>query len=130
LARERAVTSATLFKRASLARRSGQTHEAADFYAELLRRFPDDSRAGLAAFELGRIRMDALAQPKAAVEAFVTALQIAPRATFREDALARIVVANDQLGAREACQVARDRYLRDFPNGVHTLALAVRCGTH
>ena len=71
----------------------------------------------------------ALAQPKAAVDAFVTALQIAPRAAFREDALARIVVANDQLGAREACQVARDRYLRDFPNGVHTLALAARCST-
>jgi TolA-binding protein len=129
LARERAVNSATLFKRASLARRSGQTHEAAEFYAELLRRFPTDSRAGLAAFELGRIRMDALAQPKAAVDAFVTALDIAPRAAFREDALARIVVANDQLGAREACQAARDRYLRDFPNGVHTLALAGRCST-
>ncbi|HKP62448.1 MAG TPA: FecR domain-containing protein [Polyangiales bacterium] len=128
-ARERAVNSAALFKRASLARRTGQTHEAADLYVELLRRFPNDSRAGIAAFELGRIRMDALAQPKAAVDAFVTALQTSPRASFREDALARIVVANDQLGAREACQAARDRYLRDFPSGVHALALAARCST-
>ncbi|HKU40153.1 MAG TPA: FecR family protein [Polyangiales bacterium] len=127
-ARERAITSATLFKKASLARRSGQTHEASEYYSELLRRFPDDGRAGLAAFELGRIRMDALAQPKAAVDAFGLALELAPRASFREDALARIVVANDQLRAREACLAARERYLRDFPNGVHTLALANRCG--
>lgn len=127
-ARERAVDSAALLKRANLARRSGQTHEAADAYTELLRRFPSDSRAGLAAFELGRLRMDALAQPKAAVEAFGLALSSAPRASYREDALARIVIANDQLGAREACRGARERYLKDFPNGVHALALAQRCG--
>jgi transmembrane sensor len=128
LARERAVNSATLFKRGNLARRTGQTHEAAEAYAELLKRFPQDGRAGLVAFELGRIRMDALAQPKAAVEAFGVALGSAPRASFREDALARIVVANDQLGEYEACHTARDRYLKDFPNGVHALALATRCG--
>ena len=128
MARERAVDSAALFKRANLARRTGQMHEAADAYTELLRRFPKDSRAGLAAFELGRIRMDALAQPKAAVEAFGVALASAPRASFREDALARIVVANDQLGLREACRSARERYVKDFPNGVHAVALAARCG--
>jgi transmembrane sensor len=128
LARERTVTSATLFKRGNLARRTGQTHEAADAYADLLKRFPDDGRAGLVAFELGRIRMDALSQPKAAVEAFGIALRSAPRASFREDALARIVVADDQLGEYEACNSARDRYLKDFPNGVHALALASRCG--
>jgi transmembrane sensor len=128
LARERAVNSVALFKRGNLARRTGQTHEAADAYAELLKRFPDDGRAGLVAFELGRIRMDALAQPKAALEAFGIALRSAPRASFREDALARIVVATDQLGEYEACNSARDRYLKDFPNGVHALALASRCG--
>jgi transmembrane sensor len=128
LARERATSSATLFKRANLARRTGQTHEAADAYAELLKRFPDDGRAGLVAFELGRIRMDALSQPRAAVEAFGIALRSAPRASFREDALARIVVATDQLNENEACRTARDRYLKDFPSGVHALALASRCG--
>ena len=128
LARERVTSSATLFKRANLARRTGQTHEAADAYAELLKRFPDDGRAGLVAFELGRIRMDALSQPRAAVEAFAIALRSAPRASFREDALARIVVATDQLNEYEACRTARDRYLKDFPSGVHALALESRCG--
>jgi hypothetical protein len=82
----------------------------------------------LVAFELGRIRMDALSQPRAAVEAFTVALRTAPRASFREDALARIVVANDQSGEYEACRDARERYLKDFPSGVHVLALAGRCG--
>jgi transmembrane sensor len=127
-ARERAMGSAELFKRANLARRTGQTHEAADAYVELLRRYPDDSRAGLVAFELGRIRMDALGQPKAAVEAFVLALRTSPRASFREDALARIVFASDQLGEYATCRSARDRYVKDFPNGVHAMALAGRCG--
>lgn len=127
LARERASASAALFKRANLARRTGQTQVAAEAYTELLRRFPTDGRAGLVAFELGRIRMDALAQPKAAVEAFELALRYSPRASYREDALARIVVANDQLRAREACSVARDQYLRDFPDGVHALSLTARC---
>jgi transmembrane sensor len=126
--RDRTVSSATLFKRANLARRTGQMHEAADAYAELLKRYPDDSRAGLVAFELGRIRMDALSQPRAAVDAFSFALRSSPRASFREDALARIVVANDQLGETEQCRVAREKYLKDFPNGVHALTLATRCG--
>jgi len=127
-ARERAIGSADLFKRANLARRTGQTRDAADAYAELLRRYPDDSRAGLVAFELGRIRMDALAQPKAAVEAFVLALRTSPRASFREDALARIVFATDQVGENETCRTARERYMKDFPNGVHAGTLVSRCG--
>jgi transmembrane sensor len=126
--RDRTVSSATLFKRANLARRTGQMHEAADAYAELLKRYPEDSRAGLVAFELGRIRMDALAQPRAAVDAFSFALRSSPRASFREDALARIVVANDQLGESEQCRSSREKYLKDFPNGVHALTLATRCG--
>lgn len=118
---------AALLKRASLARRSGQMREAAEAYTELLRLFPDDSRAGLAAFELGRVRMDALMQPKAALDAFGAALRSSPRASFREDAVARIVVAFDQLGDRESCRLARDRYQKEFPGGVHGLALASRC---
>jgi len=127
-ARERASTTAALFKRANLARRTGQVHEAAEAYTELLRRYPTDSRAGLVAFELGRLRMDALSQPKAAVDAFELALRNSPRASYREDALARIVVARDQLGEREACRIARDKYLHEFTNGVHALALGNRCG--
>jgi len=116
-----------LFSRASLARRAGRMQDAADGYAELLRRYPSDGRAGLSAFELGRIRMDALSDPEGAIAALEQALRIGGTASFHEDALARIVVASDALGRRQACRDARDRYLARYPNGVHAQVLAARC---
>jgi transmembrane sensor len=124
LARSRARA---LFQRANLARRAGQMREAEAVYAELLRRFPRDGRAGVSAFELGRIRMDALGNPKGAVAAFSRALALSPDASFREDALARIVVARDAMAQDAACRAARERYLADYPRGVHAVSLAARC---
>ncbi len=118
---------AGLFRRASLARRAGRMQEAADGYAELLARYPRDPRAGLCAFELGRIRMDALGDPAGAIEALQRAVAIGAESSFHEDALARIVVADDALGRQEACRSARDRYLERYPRGVHAKALAARC---
>lgn len=102
--------------------------EAADAYAELLERHRDDARAGLAAFELGRIRMDALHEGNGAIEAFQQALSLSPSAAFHEDALARIVIALDAAGDAERCRQARERYLSRYPGGVHAAALATRCG--
>jgi TolA-binding protein len=116
-----------LFSRASLARRAGRMQDAADGYAELLKRYPNDGRAGLSAFELGRIRMDALADPTGAISALEQALRISGTASFHEDALARIVVASDALGRRQDCRDARARYLARYPNGVHAQVLAARC---
>jgi transmembrane sensor len=115
------------FQRANLARRAGRMQEAADGYAELLARYPDDPRAGISAFELGRIRMDALDDPAGAIRALETAARAANNASFHEDGLARIVVANDALGRTEACRKARERYLASYPDGVHAHALAARC---
>jgi tetratricopeptide (TPR) repeat protein len=116
-----------LFSRASLARRAGRMRDAADGYAELLARFPADARAGLSAFELGRIRMDALGDPDGAIRALEEALRSAGTASFHEDALARIVIASDALGRRQACRDARARYLARHPNGVHAQVLSARC---
>jgi tetratricopeptide (TPR) repeat protein len=116
-----------LFQQANVARRAGQMQEAADAYAELLRKHRRDARAGLSAFELGRIRMDALGDPKGAVSAFNRALGLAPTAGFREDALARIVIAYDAMGQRAACLKAREGYLGKYPQGVHAGSLAARC---
>jgi tetratricopeptide (TPR) repeat protein len=126
-AREAAEDPSTLFSRASLARRAGRMQDAADGYAELLQRFPTDARAGLSAFELGRIRMDALADPQGAIDALERALRTTGTASFHEDALARIVIASDALGRREACRDARERYLARHPSGVHAQVLATRC---
>ena len=116
-----------VFSRASLARRAGRMRDAADGYAELLQRFPADTRAGLSAFELGRIRMDALADPAGAIDALEHALRTSGTASFHEDALARIVIASDALGRRQVCRDARARYLARYPNGVHAQVLATRC---
>jgi len=124
-ARERAA--ARVFERANLARRAGRMRDAADAYGELLARYPRDRRAGLSAFELGRIRMDALSDPAGAISAFERALGAGSAASFHEDALARIVVAYDAQGRREACEKARERYLERYPNGVHAHVLSARC---
>jgi tetratricopeptide (TPR) repeat protein len=126
-ARGAAARARAIFQRANLARRAGQMSDAADAYAELLRKHHNDRRAGLSAFELGRIRMDALDDPRGAVKAFTQALRLSPDAGFREDALARIVFAQDALGQRVACKNARDRYLAGYPQGVHVASLTARC---
>ncbi len=120
-------SASAVFRRASLARRAGRMQEAADAYAELLVQYPDDARAGLSAFELGRIRMDALADPAGAIQALDRAVAAGRGASFHEDALARIVVASDALGRADACRQARERYLVRYPSGVHAHALAARC---
>jgi tetratricopeptide (TPR) repeat protein len=124
-ARERAA--ARIFERANLARRAGQVRDAADAYAELLARFPRDRRAGLSAFELGRIRMDALQDPSGAIKALERAAAAGAAASFHEDALARMVVAYDAQGRTDACKQARARYLAQYPEGVHAHVLAARC---
>jgi tetratricopeptide (TPR) repeat protein len=119
-----------LFLRANVARRAGRVQEAANAYAELLKSFPRDSRAAVSAFELGRIRMDALSDPKAAAAAFAESLRLSHRAQFREDALARLALAYDATGEWDSCRKIRGRYLTDYPGGVHTNALSSLCGEH
>jgi len=116
-----------LFDRANIARRAGQLKDAASLYAEVVQRFPKDRSAALAAFELGRIRMDGLSDPRGAVQAFERALALDGRRAFAEDALARLALAHDALGETESCQRAKDRYLARYPEGVHSKILAKRC---
>jgi transmembrane sensor len=90
-------------------------------------RFRGDSRAGLAAFELGRVRLDALKDPAGAVNAFDDALVLAPNAPFREDAEARRVQALEAMDEAR-CREAKASYLARYPQGVHRADVARRCG--
>lgn len=117
-----------LFSSATVARRAGLMEDAASAYAELLRRYPKDSRAAMSAFELGRIRMDALDDAQGAADAFRDALKLSRKAQFREDALARLAIASDTVGDEEACRKARESYVSEYPSGVHASALASLCG--
>jgi TolA-binding protein len=116
-----------MFARANVERRAGMMAEAARSYAEVLARFPsDDSRAAIASFELGRIRMDALNDPRGAIQALNRSLRVRSAAS-REDALARLAICYNTLHDKNACRKARQRYLTEYPGGVHATALAALC---
>ena len=108
-----------LFERARSEWRAGRMAEAAKMYQELLASYPRDPRAGLAAFELGRLRMDRLADMPGAVRALQQAVALAPGPELREDALARLVAASAAAHDHAVCARTRARYLTDYPSGVH-----------
>jgi len=108
-----------LFEQARSAWRAGDMEEAARTYQALLAAHPRDPRAGLAAFELGRLRMDRLNDMTGAVQALEQAVALAPGAELREDALARLVAASAAAHDRPRCAHARTRYLTEYPSGVH-----------
>jgi hypothetical protein len=115
-----------MLARATEARAAGRAKEAAVLLDNLRKRHRGDSRAGLAAFELGRLRFDVLADISGAVEAFEDAIALAPNAPFREDAEARRIEALDTAGDPR-CSVARAAYLARYPGGLHARAVATRC---
>ena len=110
------------------ARRAGDAAGAAKAYEQLLNAHPTDGRAGLAAFELGRLRMDRLGDLPGAISALQKAVMMAPGAGFREDAMARLVDAYSRAGALERCRSAQAAYLKSYPGGVHASAVARQCG--
>ncbi len=116
-----------LLQAANDARVAGHPREAAAAFDALRRHYRGDPRAGLAAFELGRLRLDSLGDPSGAAEAFADSIALAPGATFREDAEARLVEALDRAHDAGRCAAARKGYLARFPNGLHAASVAARC---
>ena len=112
-----------LLERAQQQWRSGNLGEAADLYQEVLRRHPRDPRVGLAALELGRLRMDHVGDLEGALVSFRRAVRQAGGAAVHEDALARLVEASARLGYTAECAQARDKYLRRYPEGIHAAAV-------
>ena len=108
-----------LFEQARALWRAGKMEDAARTYQALLAAHPRDPRAGLAAFELGRLRMDRLNDMPGAVKALEQAVALAPGAELREDALARLVSAAAAVHDHARCTHARARYLTEYPSGVH-----------
>lgn len=126
-ATEAPPTAREIFEEANRARLSGDLATAADEYRTLLAEHPGDPRAGLAAFELGRLLQDRLGDPGGAARALQRAVSLASGSGFREDAMARLVRAYATLGASDACDKAKRAYLNSFPGGVHTTAVQRAC---
>jgi hypothetical protein len=116
-----------LLETANELRREGRVREAAQAYESLLNRYPNDGRAGLSAFELGRLRMDRLSDMAGAVPALERAALLAPGASFREDAMARLVTAYARTGNMAGCERARDHYLESYATGIHRQSVVAAC---
>lgn len=118
-----------LFQTANDARRSGNVRDAVKAYATLLDQFPRDERAGVAALELGRLRMDSLHAYAPAAQAFRRAIAAAPNDGIREDALARLVEVLDRMHDLPGCLAEQRRYRARYPLGVHSSSVERRCTT-
>lgn len=119
-----ASSAAALFQRAQEARVAGERDETARLLSEFVRRYPDDPRAGLAAFELGRLRLDA-GDVKGAIEALNHAERAG--AALGEQVQARRVQALEQLGDAAGCRAARATFLERFPDGTFAEIVRHRC---
>jgi transmembrane sensor len=115
-----------LFEAGTKARSAGKAREAAIAFDTLRRRYRSDPRAGTAAFELGRLRLDSFNDARGAVEALSDAIALAPNGPFREDAEARRVEALEVEGS-SSCAAARDAYLTRYPTGIHATMVTRRC---
>ncbi|MBX3224621.1 MAG: FecR domain-containing protein [Labilithrix sp.] len=116
-----------LLARAEAARAANRPREAAAAFEALRSHYPRDPRAGLAAFELGRLRLDALGDPRGAAAAFADAIRLAPNAPYREDAEARLVEAYDAAGERARCEEAKATFLERHRSSVHRAIVGARC---
>jgi transmembrane sensor len=106
-----------LFALADTARLSGHPALAVDPLRRLMDEHPRDPRAAVAALTLGRLQLDALDQPEAAVTSLERALELGVPARLSETTLARLVEAHHRAGHAEAARRVGARYLSEHPDG-------------
>jgi hypothetical protein len=106
---------ADLLVLADVARLSGHATEAVVPLERILRDFPGDPQAPLAALALGRLELDTLDRPAKAAVALNRALSLGVPRSLREDVRTRLVEA--RAGNRAAARAAAADYLRDYPDG-------------
>jgi transmembrane sensor len=109
---------------ADIARSSGHPAEAVAPLVRVVEEHPDDARAPLAAFTLGRLELDTLGDPARAAESFRRAIALGIPKTLLEDAYARLVEARARAGQRDAAREAAADYGRRFPGGRRAGAVA------
>ncbi len=102
---------------ADAARLSGHPREAATHLDQLVRKYPDSAPARLAAFTLGRLQLNELADAQHAAKSFARAYALDPKGPLAEDALAREAEAYRKAGDRERAAEVATRYLAQFPHG-------------
>jgi transmembrane sensor len=108
---------------ADVARLSGHPAEAVAPLERVLADFSTDAQAPLAAFALGRLCLDSLGRPQAAVAALDKALALGVPRSLREDVRARLVEAHARAGDAAGARRAARAYSDEFPRGHHARAI-------
>jgi transmembrane sensor len=121
-------TAKWLLSNAQRARAEGRVADAAALFDKLRRTCRTDPRAVLAAFELGRLRLDVLNDPHGAEEALRDALALGSASPLRQEVEAARIEALSRSGDSQACRAARDAYLTRYPDGVYGKAIGAYCG--
>jgi transmembrane sensor len=102
---------------ADVARLSAHPADAVAPLERVVADHPSDSRASLAAFTLGRVRLDSLHAPAAAARAFEKAIALGLPGGLAEDAYAHVAEARAKAGDEAGARAALAEYARRFPNG-------------
>lgn len=108
---------AELLLAADVARLSRHPADAVAPLRRLLREHPQDPRAPLAAFTLGRGLLDELGRPREAAEVFRAAQDLEPEGPLAADALAREVEAWSRAGETLRARERALLYLQRYPEG-------------
>jgi transmembrane sensor len=101
---------------ADVARLSRHPGEATRYLSRVADGFPRDKRAALAAFTLGRVLLEDLAQPARAADAFKRAQQLAPRGPLASDALYRELEAAQRAGQSDRAKQLAHRFVEQYPD--------------
>jgi transmembrane sensor len=102
---------------ADVARLSGHPRDAVAPLSRIVSEHAQDPSAPLAAFTLGRIQLDSLAQPREAATSFQRAIDLGLPRSLEQDAYARRVEAKARAGDAAGAREARQEYERRFPQG-------------
>ena len=105
-----------LFKLADVARLSGHPLDAVAPLQAIVTNHPDNPRAGLAAYTLGKLYLEKLSSPKKAVEAFNDAIRLGIPEALMESAYVKKAKALFLLSAVLG-KWAAEEYLKKYPNG-------------
>jgi transmembrane sensor len=105
---------------ADVARLSGHPRHAVAPLERVMSAHAEDSRAGLAAFMLGRLWLDSLGNPRPAIFPLERALSLKLPASLAEDAEARLVEAYARAGNALQARALAEEYRSRFPAGRRT----------
>jgi transmembrane sensor len=113
---------------ADAARLSGHPASAVAYLARVVRDFPADVRAPVAAFTQGRVLLSELARPSEAADAFATSYRLAPSGALAADALGREAEAAARAGDAARARRVAAVYLARFPDGPRAAAVRRAAG--